>query len=67
MNDKRDVTNKRPEVVEVLRQEPAQEMIAKTVVVIGSACIALGGVLGFALGFLEGREARRRENGRHEV
>lgn len=30
------------------------EIIARTVVVIGGTCLAIGGVLGYALGFLEG-------------
>lgn len=49
---------------EIRPTRSTRERIAQGIVVFGSACMAVGGVVGFALGYLEAMRQRRddREN-----
>ena len=45
--------------VEVSRAPTARERLAQGIIVLGGACMAVGGVVGYALGYLEGLRQRR--------
>lgn len=48
-----------PADADLVPARTARERIAQGIVVFGSACMAVGGVVGYALGFLEAMRQRR--------
>jgi hypothetical protein len=45
--------------VELSRGPTARERLAQGIIVLGGACMAVGGVVGYALGYLEALRQRR--------
>ncbi len=60
------IENKQPEVVEVVPAQTVTEALARGAILFGSACLAVGGAIGYAFGLLDGAR-RRKEGDRHEV
>jgi hypothetical protein len=60
------IENKQTEVVEVVPAQSVSEALARGAILFGSACLAVGGAIGYAFGLLDGAR-RRKEDDRHEV
>jgi hypothetical protein len=60
INETRGVT------VEVVPAQSAREMLARGAILFGTACLAVGGAIGYALGVLDTARSRK-EGGRDEV
>jgi hypothetical protein len=51
---------------EVVPAQTVSEALARGAILFGSACLAVGGAIGYAFGLLDGAR-RRKEGERHEV
>jgi hypothetical protein len=54
------------EAFEVVSAQTMSETLARGAILFGSACLAVGGAIGYAFGLLDGAR-RRKEGDRHEV
>ncbi|HRH37932.1 MAG: hypothetical protein JNL82_32160 [Myxococcales bacterium] len=54
------------ETFEVVPAQTVSEALARGAILFGSACLAVGGAIGYAFGLLDGAR-RRKEGERHEV
>ncbi len=54
------------ETFEVVPAQTVSEVLARGAILFGSACLAVGGAIGYAFGLLDGAR-RRKEGERHEV
>lgn len=54
------------ETFEVVPAQTMSETLARGAILFGSACLAVGGAIGYAFGLLDGAR-RRKEGDRHEV
>lgn len=57
--------NTKRDVAEVIDTPGAREVLARGAILFGSACIAVGGAIGYAIGYLDG--LRSKKGGDHEV
>jgi hypothetical protein len=59
-------SKKTGETFDVVPAHTVSEALARGVIVFGSTCLAVGGLIGYAFGLLDGAR-RRKEGDRHEV
>lgn len=57
--------NSKRAVAEVIETPSVREVLARGAILFGSACIAVGGVIGYAIGYLDGLRSKKEDD--HEV